>query len=222
MEQSKELKGFLRNSDEENNESTRVKLRVKKSGYQGGKRDGQNQALFRDVEIPGERKRAKKRCKPVFKEYNQSQLLLLPPGLEELIPECHMVRVVNKTREQLNLEPLVESYKRGGTSSYHLRMMIKVIVYAYLSKIYSSRKTGKVLREDVNFMWLSGMSRPDFRSINNFRSGRMKEAIDKVFGAMIEFCIENKYVRLENYFVDGTKIEADANRYSYVWAKSMS
>jgi transposase len=179
-----------------------------------------NNTLFKDVEIGGERKRSKKGSKPVFKEYNQSQLMLLPPSLEELIPESHMVRVVNKTIEQFNIEPVVETYKGGGTSRYHPRMMIKVIVYAYLSKIYSSRKTGKALRGDVNFMWLSGMSKPDFRSINNFRSGRMKEAIDKVFGSMVEFCIENKYVRLENYFVDGTKIEADANRYSYVWAKN--
>lgn len=179
-----------------------------------------NKTLFKDTETGGERKRTKKRGKPVFKEYNQSQIMLLPPSLEEMIPERHMVRVVNKTIEQFNIEPLVESYKGGGTSSYHPRMMTKVIVYAYLCKIYSSRKIGKALREDVNFMWLSGMNKPDFRSINNFRSGRMKDAIDKVFGSMIEFCIENKYVRLENYFVDGTKIEADANRYSYVWAKN--
>jgi hypothetical protein len=69
-------------------------------------------------------------------------------------------------------------------------------------------------------MWLAGMQRPDFRTINNFRSSRLKDVIDQVFTSMIEFCLESNYVRLEHYFVDGTKIEANANRYSYVWAKN--
>lgn len=180
----------------------------------------ESKALFEDVKPLAEGKRRKKASAPVFKEYNQSQRMLLPPSLEEMIPGNHLVRVVNRTIDQMNIEPLIETYKGGGTSSYHPRMMIKVLVYAYLSKIYASRKIAKALREDVNFMWLSGMSGPDFRSINNFRSGRMKRAIDKVFGSMIGFCIENKYVKLENYFVDGTKIEADANRYSHVWTKN--
>lgn len=71
-----------------------------------------NNTLFKDVEIRGERKRSKKGSKLVFKEYNQSQLMLLPPSLEELIPESHMVRVLNKTIEQFHIEPLLETYKK--------------------------------------------------------------------------------------------------------------
>lgn len=180
----------------------------------------ESKALFEDIKPLVGGKRRKKWSAPVFKEYNQNQRMLLPPSLGEMVPENHLVRVVSKTIDQMNIEPLLETYKGGGTSSYHPGMMVKVLVYAYLSKIYASRRIAKALREDVNFMWLSGMNRPDFRSINNFRSGRMKVVIDKIFGSMIEFCIENKYVRLENYFVDGTKLEADANRHSYVWSKN--
>jgi transposase len=165
-------------------------------------------------------KRKKARSKQVFKPYTQQQPMLLPPSVEELIPANHMVRVVSKTIDGLNIDPLLQTYQGGGTSSYHPLMLVKVLVYAYLSKVYSSRRIAKALREDVNFMWLSGMQRPDFRTINNFRSGRLKEVVDQVFSSMITFCLKNGYVRLEHYYVDGTKIAANANRHSWVWAKN--
>jgi transposase len=173
-----------------------------------------------EVRTKNRRRKKKKRSEPVFKPYTQYQTMILPPSLEELIPENHMVRVVNKTIEGLNIEPLIATYKGGGSSSYHPSMMVKVLVYAYLSKVYSSRLIAKALREDVNYMWISGMQRPDFRTINLFRSGHLKGVIDQVFGSMIEFCIENKYIKLENYFVDGTKMEANARKTSYVWSKN--
>jgi hypothetical protein len=97
-------------------------------------------------------------------------------------------------------------------------MMLKVLVYAYVSKIYSSRKIAKALREDVNLMWLSGMNRPDFRTINRFRSGRLKGVIDEIFGTMTMFW--DGYVDLEEYFADGTKMGADSNKHKVVWKKN--
>lgn len=182
-----------------------------------------NDSLFKEY-IPSDsrnRKRKKKRAsKPKFIEYNQHQVMLLPPSIEEMIPESHIVRTVNKVIKTMNIEALIKTYKGGGRSSYDPLMLLKVLVYAYIMKIYSSRRIAKALREDINFMWLSGMQRPDFRTINNFRSGRLKEVIDKVFSSMIIFLTDNKYIKLEDYFVDGTKIEANANRYSYVWSKN--
>jgi transposase len=107
--------------------------------------------------------------KVTFKEYNMQQPSLLPPSLEELIPEHHLVRVVNRVVDELDISPLLAKYKGGGTSSYHPRMMLKVIVYAYTQKIYSSRKIEKALWENIGFMWISGGNRPDFHTINNFR-----------------------------------------------------
>ena len=145
----------------------------------------------------------------------------MPPRLDELIPEDHLVRVVNEAVEQLDLEPLMKEYKGGGTSSFHPRMMLKVIVYAYCERIYSSRRMAKALRENVNFMWISGRNQPDFRTLNHFRSSRMKAVIDEIFGEVLEYLIEAGYVKLEHYFVDGTKVEANANKHKVVWAKRM-
>lgn len=182
-----------------------------------------NDSLFKEniAADSRNRKRKKKRAsKPKFIEYNQHQVMLLPPSIEEMIPENHIVRTANKVIQTMNIEALIKTYKGGGRSSYDPLMLLKVLVYAYIMKIYSSRRIAKALREDINFMWISGMQRPDFRTINNFRSGRLKEVIDKVFSSMIIFLTDNKYIKLEDYFVDGTKIEANANKYSYVWSKN--
>jgi transposase len=181
-------------------------------------------SLFKEsnsLEVSALRKRKKKKpSKPKFIEYSQHQVLLLPPSIEEMIPSNHIVRTVNQVIESMNIEPLVNTYKGGGRSSYNPMMLLKVLVYAYVMKIYSSRRIAKELRENVNFIWLSGMQRPDFRTLNNFRSSRLKKTIDEVFSSMIIFLSVNKYINMENYFVDGTKIDANANKYSYVWASN--
>lgn len=158
--------------------------------------------------------------KITFKPYVQNQPMLLPPSLDELVPKDHLVRVVNAAVERMNIDPLLERYKGGGTSSYHPKMMLKVLIYAYSQRIYSSRQIAKALRENVHFMWLSGQNQPDFRTINRFRSSTMKGLIDKVFTTVLELLIDAGQVKLENYFLDGTKVEANANRYTFVWAKT--
>jgi len=155
-----------------------------------------------------------------FKPYTQAQTML-PTSLEELIPEGHLVRVVNRAVDALDVRPLLRRYKGGGTSSYHPRMMLKVLVYAYTQRVFSSRQIAKALRENVNFMWLSGGNRPDFRTLNRFRSSMMKGVIDEVFREVLGYLIEEGYVKMETYFVDGTKVEANASRYRWVWGKSV-
>ena len=162
----------------------------------------------------------KKESTPIYKEYTQGQIILLPTDLEEQIPPKHMVRVVSAAIDKMDLSPLYARYKGGGTTSYHPRMMLKVLVYAYTQQIYSSRKIAKALRENIYFMWLSGIQRPDFRTINRFRGEVVKEVIEDIFTAVLALLIEGGYVKLENYFLDGTKLEANANKYSWVWAKN--
>jgi len=157
--------------------------------------------------------------KVTFKPYCMEQLQL-PTDIEALIPEKHLVRVVNNSVERMKIDPLLDQYKGGGTSSYHPKMMLKVLIYAYTQKLYSSRQIAKALRENIHFMWISGNNTPDFRTINRFRSSQMKAIIDEVFKSVLELLIEDGYVQLENYFLDGTKIEANANKYSWVWAKT--
>jgi transposase len=156
---------------------------------------------------------------PVFKPYIQHQAQLLPQSYDELIEPGHLVRVVNDTIEKLDLSALVQKYKGGGTSSYHPKMLLKVLVYAYCKKIYTSRKIAAALRESIHFMWLSGGQYPDFRTINDFRGVRMKAVTETIFGEVLTYLVEARYVKLEAYFADGTKIEADANKHKVVWAK---
>jgi transposase len=160
-------------------------------------------------------------AKIVFKEDKRNQLLLFPPDLGSLIPDNHLVRVVDRIINDIDLNPLIATYKGGGTSSFCPRMMLKVITYGYIEKIYTNRRIEKALRENINFMWLSGMSTPDHGTIHNFRSVRMKEVVDDVFSSVVEVLIESGYIKAENLFVDGTKIEANASRYSYVWRKNV-
>jgi len=162
----------------------------------------------------------KKSIPPVFKEYTQGQVILLPTDLGAQIPPKHLVRVVNTAIEKMELSKLLAQYKGGGTSSYHPKMLLKVLVYAYTQQVYSSRKIAKALRENIYFMWLSGNQQPDFRTINRFRSEVVKDVIEDIFTSVLELLIEEGYVKLENYFLDGTKMEANANKYRWVWAKS--
>lgn len=161
----------------------------------------------------------RKPAAPVFKPYVMNQVALLPPSYDELIPEEHLVRVVNGAIEKTDLSSLLAQYKGGGTSSYHPKMLLKVLVYAYAERIYSSRRIAKALRENIHFMWISGGNQPDFRTINDFRGSRMKAVIDEVFSAVLEYLVASGHVQLEHYFLDGTKIEADANKHKVVWAK---
>lgn len=103
-----------------------------------------------------------------YKDYNQNDFLLFPPCIGDFVPGNHPVRTVNAILDNLDISEIESTYKGGGTTSYHPRMLLKVIVYAYLTNIYSGRRMASLLEENVFFMWLSGMNRPDFRTINCF------------------------------------------------------
>ena len=147
--------------------------------------------------------------------------LYLPMDLEEDIPENHLVRVVNAAVNRLDDAIFDAAYPGGGRDSYHPKMLTKVLIYAYTQRIYSSRLIAKAVRENIMFMWIAGRQRPDFRTINRFRSERMKNVLETVFTAVLQFLAEENYVKLDHYFVDGTKIEANANRYTFVWGKAV-
>jgi transposase len=157
----------------------------------------------------------------LYKPYQQGQTNLLPPSLESLISPHHPVRVVNQVIAQLDLGPILDTYAGGGASSYHPRMMLKVLVYAYLRNIYSSRKIEMAIEEHVHFMWLAGGNRPDHNSINRFRSHRLKGVLKEVFSQVVVLLHEAGHLNIKDIYTDGTKLEANANRYTFVWAKSI-
>lgn len=161
------------------------------------------------------------KSKAVFKTYNQQQAMLLPPDLDELIDKNHPVRVINAVLDNLDIDKVSKQYKGGGTSSYHPRMLLKVLVYSYICNEYSSRRIEDLCKRDVQFMWLAGMSTPDHNTINRFRSERLKEVLKDVFTQIVTLLVNSGHVGLKDINVDGTKIEANANRYTFVWGKAI-
>jgi transposase len=161
------------------------------------------------------------RTKVIFKDYSPNQILLLPPSLEEMIAPNHPVRVVNQVIDTLDLDPLIKKYHGGGCSSYHPRLMLKILVYGYLTNQYSSRKLEQAVTQNIYFMWLSGMSYPDHNTINRFRSERLKSVLKEVFSQVVLLLVEKGIITLKEAYLDGTKIEANANRYTFVWGRSI-
>lgn len=159
--------------------------------------------------------------KVVFKDYNPKENLLFPPNLSELIDEKHPVKIVSNIIDGLDIKSLITTYKPGGTSCYHPKMLLKVLIYGYLSNIYSSRKMEQALKENIHFMWLSSMSRPDHNTLNRFRSERLKDEIKAIFTQIVLLLEKEGLVSIETTFVDGTKIEANANRYTFVWGRAI-
>jgi transposase len=158
---------------------------------------------------------------PVFKTYQQNQTFLFPPSLEEMIPANHPVRVVNEVIDSIDIDIIIKIYKGGGTSSYHPRMLLKLLVYSYLNNIYSSRRIETSVKENIYFMWLSGMTQPDHHTINRFRSERLRNILKEVFAQIVLLLTDRGYVSLQEIYTDGSKIESVANRYSFVWGRAI-
>ncbi|WP_215226860.1 IS1182 family transposase [Echinicola shivajiensis] len=156
-----------------------------------------------------------------FKDYNPNQLMFLPPSLEELIPAHHPGRVVHQIIERIDLSEVYSRYSENGCSSYHPKLLLKVLVYGYLENCYSSRKLEKAVRENIVFMWLAGMQRPDHHTINRFRSERLRNVIGDIFAQVVLLLHEEGLLDIKEVYTDGTKIEANANRYTFVWGKAV-
>src|SRR5678815_2104700 len=155
-------------------------------------------------------------ARPLFKAYSQHQQFLFPPSLDSMIDVNHPVRVVDEVIDRVDIGIIIKKYKGGGTTSYHPRMLLKVLVYGYLSNIYSSRKLEAVLKENIHFMWLAGMNTPDHHTINRFRSERLRNILRDIFVQVVKHLAESGHVSLREVYTDGTKIESAANRYTFV------
>ena len=140
--------------------------------------------------------------------------------LSDMVPAEHPARVVDAVVENLDIRELERTYKGGGTSSYAPRALLKVIIYAYLSNIYSGRQIEQAWRESIIYMWLGGTLIPDFRTINNFRSRRLVGTFGDLFTQVVKLLVEEGLVTLDVQYIDGTKIESAANKYTFVWKRA--
>src|SRR5699024_9378944 len=129
---------------------------------------------------------------PVFKPYNPNQATFLPPSLDELIGESHQVRFICAVIDQMNIDEIMATYKGGGTSSYHPRMMLKILIYGYSQRVYSCRLLAKAARETIPHMWLAGVQPPDFRTIKDFRKKRLPGGcIKAIFTEVMHLLVQN-------------------------------
>ena len=154
----------------------------------------------------------------LYKNYSQiseNYQLKLPIDLDVLIPEDDSVRLLSLMMEELDYKKLYEAYSPNGRNpAVPPKILFKILIYAYMNDIWSSRKIELACKRDVNFMWLlEGFKAPDHNTIARFRTGRLEPILDDLFNQYIIKLYENNELELKNLFIDGTKIEANANKY---------
>ncbi len=155
-----------------------------------------------------------------FKYYEQNQLMI-PMEWKTLIDKDDVVFVLNDLIDNMNIDKLLKTYSPLGSSSYDPKMMIKILMYGYIRKRYSSRLIAEAVESDIKFIWLAGGNKPTRNVINSFRKDKMKIIIEDVFVELLVVLEKKGYINTEEYFVDGTKIEANANKYTFVWKKAV-
>ena len=155
-----------------------------------------------------------------FRSYDPDQTLLFPQRIDRDIPKDDPVRILKSVIESLDLSGFKKLYHERGRSPYHPKMMLMVILYSYMNNVYSCRKIEKLLYRDIYYIWLSGYQKPDFATINRFRN-RVKNEIGHIFTLLVSILVEKGFVTLEVEYLDGTKIESKANKYTFVWRKSV-
>ncbi len=148
-----------------------------------------------------------------FRPYEPDQLLLLPPSIEEWLPEGHLARFVSEVVEELDLGEIEGAYsEERGYPPYHPRMMTKILLYGYCTGTYSSRRLAEKLSDSVAFRYLAAGNRPDFRTISDFRK-RHGKALSGLFTQVVRLCRKAGLVKLGRVAVDGTKIRANASKH---------
>jgi len=146
--------------------------------------------------------------------------LKLPLNIDCIIPEDDSVRLLSQFVEGMDLTDLYSTYERIRGNQATPRQLLKIMLYAYMNNIYSSRKIETACKRDINFMYLlEGVPAPDYTTIARFRTLHFALCSETILTKMSEFLYETGEISGENIFIDGTKIEANANRYTFVWKK---
>lgn len=147
--------------------------------------------------------------------------LVLPMDIGEMIPADDSVRLLSAVLERLDYSKLYAAYSRMGRIERSPKRLFKILVYGYMNGIYSSRKLEQACQRDINFMYLLGREKaPDHATIARFRSERLTEVLDGLFAQLVGQLAAAGELSLSSVFIDGTKLEANANRYSFVWKKT--
>jgi transposase len=157
-----------------------------------------------------------------FRAWEPEQRFLLPPAVEEFVPRDHLAHFVRRVvSESLDLSRILECYdEERGYAPYHPVMMTALLLYAYSQGVYSSRRIAQACEQRLDFMAVTAMSRPDFRTISDFRKRHLK-ALAGLFQQVLALCRKAGLVKLGHVALDGTKIKANASKHKAMSYKRM-
>jgi len=148
-----------------------------------------------------------------FRPYEPDQLLLMPPSLSEWVPEGHLARFVGDLVDALDLSAIEDSYgEERGYPPYHPRMMVKLLLYAYCTGTFSSRRIAAKVIDSVALRFLAAGNEPDFRTVSDFRK-RHGKALSGLFEQVLRMCRKAGLVKLGRVAVDGTRVKANASKH---------
>lgn len=159
--------------------------------------------------------RGMKRTAKRFRPWDVAQAWLLPPSVEELVPEGHLAHFVRETvRESLDLSAIYDGYcnDERGRPAFHPTMMVALLLYAYSTGVYSSRKIARACETRVDFMAVTALEKPDFRTIAVFRKTHL-EALAALFQQVLKLCQKAGLVKLGHVALDGSKFRANASKH---------
>lgn len=156
-----------------------------------------------------------------IKSETRHELSFFPNSFDDFVPKDSKVRMVDRIVRSMDINPLMDTYDGIGAPPYSPVMLLSLVVFAYINGVYSCRGIADVLKYDVRYMWICGGKQLSFATINRFRSNHMIKCIDFYFDAVVSILVEKGVISLEEQYVDGTKIESKANKYTFVWKKTV-
>lgn len=149
--------------------------------------------------------------------------LKLPLNIEYMIPNDDSVRLLGQIVEEMDLTELYKTYSRIRKKQATPTQMLKVMLYGYMNNCYTTRKIESACKRDINFMYLlEGSPAPDYTTIARFRSLHFAPVSENLMAQFTEILAECGELSMKNLFVDGTKIEASSNKYTFVWKGSVT
>ena len=158
-----------------------------------------------------------------YTSFSRPYQLKLPLEIGHIIPDNDCVRLLGQFVEELDLSDLYSTYSKVKENQVSPRQMLKIMLYAYHEGNYSSRGIEKACKRDINYMYLlEGRSAPDHATIARFRSIHFAEVAEKYLAMSVSYLMELGEISGKEIFIDGTKIEANANKYTFVWKKSVT
>lgn len=156
-----------------------------------------------------------------IKSETRHELSFFPNSFDDYVPKDSKVRMVDRIVRSMDINPLMDTYAGTGAPPYSPMMLLSLVIFAYINGVYSCRGIADVLKYDVRYMWICGGKRLSFATINRFRTNHMIKCIDFYFDAVVSILVEKGVISLEEQYVDGTKIESKANKYTFVWKKTV-